>query len=148
MSSTRFSWDSTESCFTGHLGKQLKTFFPSFSLCYENKVVFFSPLKHRPEGYLLRSSEAVSSLLVSRFGSAIFCSISSHGSRMLSIPVDVLPTEVFLLWHSSEKLDDREWHELYPIGEKCFGWNNEYQIHCSQAFFFHTPAIPHNPLVQ
>lgn len=60
-------------------------------------------------------SEASSSLTAtaeaaggSGFGSVVICSVSSHGSRMLSIPVDVLPTEVFLLWQNSEKLDDRE----------------------------------------
>lgn len=83
------------------------------------KLFFSSPFKQRLEKYLLNGSEAVSSLPdVSRFGSTIFCSISSQGSRILSIPVDVLPTEVFLLWQRSEKLDDREWHELYPVREK------------------------------
>ena len=66
--------------------------------------------------------KAVSSLsATSRLGSAVFCSTSSHGSRILSIPVDVLPTEVFLLWQSSEKLDDREWQELYPVRENHSG---------------------------
>lgn len=70
-------------------------------------------------GYLASFSEASSSLAVvvvavaaaavgSGLGSAVIGSVSSHGSRMLSIPVDVLPTEVFLLWQNSEKLDDRE----------------------------------------
>lgn len=68
-------------------------------------------------GYLASFSEASSSLAAvavavaavgSGLGSAVIGSVSSHGSRMLSIPVDVLPTEVFLLWQNSEKLDDRE----------------------------------------
>lgn len=80
--------------------------------------------------------ETVSSLsAVTRFGSDTFCSVSSHGSRMLSIPVDVLPTEVFLLWQSSEKLDDREWQELYPVRENHFGYNTNIK---------HT-AIKHSP---
>lgn len=86
------------------------------------KLFFFSPFKHKLKAYLVSWSEAVSSLPArSRFGSAVFGSISSQGSRMLSMPVDVLPTEVFLLWQSSEKLDDREWQELYPVREKHSG---------------------------
>lgn len=118
VSSTRFSWDSTESCFIGHLWKQSQFFKNSFLLRYENKKLDLN-LSFKLKGYLLSLSEAVSSLsAVSRFGSAIFCSTSSQGSKILSIPVDVLPTEVFLLWQNSEKLDDREWHVLYPVREK------------------------------
>lgn len=45
---------------------------------------------------------------VSILASVTFGSASSHGSRILPIPVEVLPTEGFLLWQSSDKLDDLE----------------------------------------
>lgn len=80
------------------------------------KVEFSHPPKLRARGYLTSVSEVVSSWsAVSKLGSANFCSVSSHGSRILSTPVEVLPTDVFLLWQNSEKLDDREWHVLYPV---------------------------------
>lgn len=34
--------------------------------------------------------------------------VSSEGSRMLAMPVEALPTEVFLRWVHSDRLEERE----------------------------------------
>lgn len=39
---------------------------------------------------------------------AVVLALSSLGSGMLAMPVDALPTEVFLLWVNSDRLEDRE----------------------------------------
>lgn len=63
--------------------------------------------------YLHCFSGGASSVDASVSASITFGSVSSHASRILPVPVevlptDVLPTEVFLLWQSSDRLDDLE----------------------------------------
>lgn len=58
--------------------------------------------------YLEGFSDGASLTGASISGSVTFGSVSSHGSRILPIPVEVLLTEVFLLWQSSDRLDDLE----------------------------------------
>lgn len=68
-------------------------------------------------GCLQSFSDGASLTDVSILASVTFGSVSSHGSRILPIPVEVLPPEVVLLWQSSDRLDDLEWHVLYPVGK-------------------------------
>lgn len=39
---------------------------------------------------------------------AVELRLSSLGSGMLAMPVDALPTDVFLLWVNSDRLEERE----------------------------------------
>lgn len=39
---------------------------------------------------------------------AVELGLSSLGSGMLAMPVDALPTDVFLLWVNSDRLEERE----------------------------------------
>lgn len=58
--------------------------------------------------YLQGFSGGASLAGVSVLASVTFGSVSSQGSRILPIPVEVLPTEVVLLWQRSVRLDDLE----------------------------------------
>lgn len=45
-------------------------------------------------------------------GGAVVLWLSSLGSGMLAMPVEALPTEVFLRCVNSDKLEEREWPVL------------------------------------
>ncbi len=111
VASTRFSWDSTESCFTGCLKyKHIQDFTKRFFY----KHILQEVLTHT-HIYLL----AVIPLwdgVVKYWGKGVQAcvrdSLSSLGSGRLPIPVEALPTDKFLLWESSVRLEQREWPVL------------------------------------
>ncbi len=117
VASTRFSWDSTEFCFTGCLKYQKYKHIQEiqdFTKRFFYEHILQEVLTH-PHIYLL----AVIPLwdgVVKCWGKGVQAcvrdSLSSLGSGRLPIPVEALPTDKFLLWESSVRLEEREWPVL------------------------------------